>query len=55
MICKYEGGQSLSAIAHEIGLAVSTVKTIMKDASHIKEHVNAVFHLIYIYRCSRTD
>jgi hypothetical protein len=39
MIMKYEGEQSLSAIAREVSLAVPTVNTIVKDASRIKEHV----------------
>jgi transposase-like protein len=39
MIKKYEGGQSLSAIARELGLSASTVNTTVKDADRIKEHV----------------
>jgi hypothetical protein len=39
IIHKYEGGQSLSAISRELGFAVSTVNTIVKDAARIKEHV----------------
>ena len=39
MIKKYETGQSLSAIGRELGLSVSTVNTIVKDADRIKEHV----------------
>ena len=39
MIKKFETGQSLSAIARELGLSVSTVNTIVKDADRIKEHV----------------
>jgi hypothetical protein len=39
IICTYQGGQSLSVIAHEHGLMVSTVNTIMQDAAHIKEYV----------------
>jgi hypothetical protein len=39
IICKYEGRQSLSAIAHELGFAISTVNTIFKDAACIIEHV----------------
>jgi hypothetical protein len=39
MIRKYEGGQSLLAIARELSRAVSTVNTIVKDAFRIKEHV----------------
>nr|XP_023648729.1 tigger transposable element-derived protein 1-like isoform X2 [Paramormyrops kingsleyae] len=39
IIRKYEGGQSLSAIAREFGLAVSTINTIVKDAARIKQHV----------------
>jgi transposase-like protein len=38
IIRKYEGGQSLSAVARELGFAVSTVNTIVKDAARIKEH-----------------
>jgi hypothetical protein len=38
---KYECGQSLSAVAHELGFAVLHVNTTMKDAAHIKEHVKA--------------
>jgi hypothetical protein len=36
----YEGGQSLSAVAHEIGFIVSAVNTVGKDAVHTKDHVN---------------
>jgi transposase-like protein len=36
MIKKYEVGQSLSAIARELGLSASTVNTIVKDADRIK-------------------
>jgi transposase-like protein len=39
IIRKYEGGQSLTAISRELGFAVSTVNTIVKDAARIKEHV----------------
>jgi len=39
MITKYENGQSLSVISRELGLSVSTVNTIVKDADRIKEHV----------------
>lgn len=39
IITKYENGQSLSAISRELGLSVSTVNTIVKDADRIKEHV----------------
>jgi hypothetical protein len=45
MICKYGGGQHISAI----GFAVSTLNTIMEAAAHIKEYVNFVFLLIHIY------
>jgi hypothetical protein len=31
---------SLSAIARELGFAVSIVNIIVKDAAHIKENVN---------------
>jgi hypothetical protein len=41
IITKYETGQRLSAIARELGLRVSTVNTIVKDADRIKEHVRA--------------
>jgi hypothetical protein len=37
MIHKYEGGKNVSAIACELGFALSTVNTIMKDAARIKE------------------
>jgi hypothetical protein len=33
MICKYDGGHSLSAITRELGLAVSTENTFVKDAA----------------------
>jgi hypothetical protein len=36
MLCKYEDGQSLSAIAPELGFVVLT---IVKDAARIKERV----------------
>jgi DNA-directed RNA polymerase specialized sigma24 family protein len=39
MIKKYEEGQSLSAIARELGLSASTVNTTVKDADRMKEHV----------------
>jgi transposase-like protein len=39
MIKKYEGGQSLSATARELGFSASTVNTIVKDADRIKEHL----------------
>jgi hypothetical protein len=39
IITKYENGHSLSAISRELGLSVSTVNTIVKDADRIKEHV----------------
>jgi hypothetical protein len=42
MIRKYEGGQSLSAIAGELSAVVSTVNTIVKDASRIKKHVKGM-------------
>jgi hypothetical protein len=38
IICKYEGGQSLSAL-----------NTIVKDAAHIRQLVNFIFHLIHIF------
>jgi hypothetical protein len=38
-IKKYEGGQSLSAIARELDLSVSTVNITVKDADRMKEHV----------------
>jgi hypothetical protein len=46
MICKYEGEQSLSAVASELGLP-STVNT-KSDAAHIKEHVDFIFNLTHI-------
>jgi hypothetical protein len=39
IIRKYECGQSVTAMARELSLAVSTVNTIVKDAFRIKEHV----------------
>jgi hypothetical protein len=42
MIRKYKGGQSLSASTRELSLAVSTVNTIVKNVSHIKEHVTGM-------------
>lgn len=39
IINKYESGHSLSSIARELCLPVSTVNTIVKDADRIKEHV----------------
>jgi hypothetical protein len=41
IIRKYETGRRVSAIACELGLCVSTVNTIVKDADRIKEHVRA--------------
>jgi len=41
MITKYEHGQCLSAISRELGLSVSTVNSIVKDADRIKEHVRS--------------
>jgi hypothetical protein len=40
-----EGGQSLFAVACELGFVVSTVNPIMKDATCIKVHPN--FQLIH--------
>jgi transposase-like protein len=40
VICKYESGRSLSAIPLELGFTISTVNTIVKDATHVKEHMN---------------
>jgi hypothetical protein len=48
VIHKYECGQSVSAIARELGFAVSTLNTIIEDAVHITEHVNFTFHLIHV-------
>nr|XP_020859335.1 tigger transposable element-derived protein 1-like [Phascolarctos cinereus] len=50
IIRKYEGGQKLSSIARELGLAVSTVNTIVKDAARIKEHAedSACMKLTYL-------
>jgi hypothetical protein len=42
MIHKYEFGHSLSAIEHELSLAVYTVNTSMKDAACIKEHAKGM-------------
>jgi hypothetical protein len=39
MICKYEYGQSLTAITCELDFVVSTVNTIMKNATCTKECV----------------
>jgi hypothetical protein len=37
MMCKYECGQGLSAVAHELGCTVLTMNTNGKDAACIKE------------------
>jgi hypothetical protein len=42
MLCNYKGQQSLSLIACELGFAVSTVNTIVKDTACIKDHVKAM-------------
>jgi hypothetical protein len=39
MICKYDFGQCLSAIARELDYVVLTVNTIVTDIAHIEEHV----------------
>jgi hypothetical protein len=38
MICKYECGQSLSAVALEYIYAVSTMNTTLMDAARMKEY-----------------
>jgi hypothetical protein len=38
MICKYEYGQSLSAVVVEYIYAVSTMNTTMKGAARMKEY-----------------
>jgi hypothetical protein len=38
-ILKYEGGQSLSFIAHELDLSASKVKNILNDSVCITKHV----------------
>jgi hypothetical protein len=38
----YAGGQSLSAIACELGSVLSAVNTIMKDAASMKEYVGGM-------------
>lgn len=48
MIHKHEGGQSLTATVHELGFAVSTVKTVVKDAARINEYVNFIFYLAHV-------
>jgi hypothetical protein len=48
MLHKYERGQSLSAIVLEFGFAVTTVITVVKDAAHMKEHMNFIFHLMHV-------
>jgi hypothetical protein len=48
MIHKY-GGQSLSAVACELGFAISTANTIVKDAACITEHVNFIFDVIHSF------
>jgi hypothetical protein len=40
MIHKYEGGQILCAISPELGFAVSTVITIVKDATEFKGDIS---------------
>jgi hypothetical protein len=35
-------------VAHDLCPAESTVNTVMGDAAHITEHVNFIFHLIYV-------
>ncbi|XP_006635468.2 tigger transposable element-derived protein 1-like [Lepisosteus oculatus] len=41
IIRRYEGGQSLTSIAREVGMPISTVSTIVKDSARIKEHVES--------------
>jgi hypothetical protein len=38
-LCKYEGGNILSTVAHELGFVISTVNIIVKDAARLKGHV----------------
>jgi hypothetical protein len=45
---EYEGGHSLSAIALELGFAVSTVNNIVNDSASMKEHVNFILHLTHV-------
>jgi hypothetical protein len=49
MICKYEGGQSLSRIAHDLGYVVSTVNNNVKQDACRKDHMNFNFHLIRVH------
>uniref|UniRef100_S4RL09 HTH CENPB-type domain-containing protein n=1 Tax=Petromyzon marinus TaxID=7757 RepID=S4RL09_PETMA len=42
IINKHERGQTLSSISRELGLATSTVNTILKDGARIKEHVKGL-------------
>jgi hypothetical protein len=49
IIHKYEGGKSFSAIAREFGFLVSAVNTFIKDATHIEELENFIFHLIHAF------
>jgi hypothetical protein len=52
IICEYEGGQILSVITLEPGFVVSAVNIIMKDGACMKEHVNFIFHLVYVCQYS---
>ena len=38
MIHKHEGGQTMTSIARELGLAPSTISSIVKEAARIREH-----------------
>jgi hypothetical protein len=51
IIHKYEDGQSLSAIAHKLDFAVSTVNTFVKDAAPMKEQEIFILNLINVYLC----
>jgi hypothetical protein len=39
LLCKYEGGKSLSAVSLELGFAISTVNTTVKDAAYVNGRV----------------
>lgn len=46
MICKYESGHSLSAIAHELCFAISAGDTIVKDVAYLKGHMKGATVMI---------
>jgi hypothetical protein len=48
MIYKYEGGQSLPAIAYELGFVISTVNIVIKDAARIKKQGNFILSLVHV-------